>query len=91
MNQPEGGHTRCIEWPVPRRHISGSGSSRIHRNLGGRNVCETDTAPGSYGWWHFDAHPDNGSSPMIVFYTKSPLTPDYPLEPFVSVNLGRRH
>jgi hypothetical protein len=49
----------------------------------------TDTAPGSYEWWYFDAHLDDGSSFVIVFYTKNPLSPDRPLEPFVSVNLDR--
>jgi hypothetical protein len=49
----------------------------------------TDTAAGSYEWWYFDAHLDDGSSLVIVFYTKNPLTPDRPLEPFVAVHLDR--
>jgi hypothetical protein len=49
----------------------------------------TDTAPGSYEWWYFDAHLDDGSALVIIFYTKNPLTPDRPLEPFVTVNLDR--
>src|SRR6202161_4573420 len=49
----------------------------------------TDTGPGSYEWWYFDAHLDDGSSLVIVFYTKSPLSPDHPLEPYVTVHLDR--
>jgi hypothetical protein len=49
----------------------------------------TDTEPGSYEWWYFDAHLDDGSSLVIVFYTKNPLSPDHPLEPYVTVHLDR--
>lgn len=49
----------------------------------------TDTGPGSYEWWYLDAHLDDRSSLVIMFYTKNPLTPDRPLEPFVSVQLER--
>ena len=49
----------------------------------------TVTAAGSYEWWYFDAHLDDGSSLVIVFYTKNPLSPDRPLEPFVAVHLDR--
>jgi hypothetical protein len=31
----------------------------------------TDTGPGSYEWWYFDAHLDDGSSLVIMFYTKA--------------------
>jgi hypothetical protein len=47
----------------------------------------TDTKPGSYEWWYFDAHVDDGSTLVIIFYTKNPLTPDHPLEPYVTVHL----
>ena len=49
----------------------------------------TDGAPGSYEWWYFDAHLDDGSSLVIGFYTKNPITPDRPLEPLVGVQLNR--
>jgi hypothetical protein len=49
----------------------------------------TDAGPGSYEWWYFDAHLDDGSSLVIMFYTKSPLRPDRPLEPYVTVQLDR--
>jgi hypothetical protein len=37
----------------------------------------------------FDAHLDDGSSLVIVFHTDNPLTPDRPVEPFVTVHLDR--
>jgi hypothetical protein len=49
----------------------------------------TDGAPGSYEWWYFDAHLRDGSSLVIGFYTKNPITPDRPLEPLVGVQLNR--
>ncbi len=49
----------------------------------------TETGPGSYEWWYFDAHLCDGSSLVIVFYTKNPLSPDHRLEPFVTVHLDR--
>jgi hypothetical protein len=54
---------------------------------GWEDGLRTDTAPGSYEWWYFDAHLDDGSTLVIVFYTKNPLTPDHPLEPYVTVHL----
>ena len=53
------------------------------------DALRTDTAPGSYEWWYFDAHLDDGSALVIVFYTKNPLSPEQPLEPFVTVHLDR--
>jgi hypothetical protein len=49
----------------------------------------TNTGPGSYEWWYFDAHLKDGASLVIVFYTKNPITPHRPLEPFVAVHLDR--
>jgi len=49
----------------------------------------TDTGSGSYEWWYFDAHLDDGSSLVIMFYTKNPIRPDRPLEPYVTVQLER--
>jgi hypothetical protein len=49
----------------------------------------TDPGPGSYEWWYFDAHLDDGSSLVITFNTKNPMTPHRPLEPTVSVQLNR--
>lgn len=49
----------------------------------------TDGKPGSYEWWYFDAHLDDGSSLVVAFYTKNPLAPGDPLDPYVSIQLDR--
>ncbi len=48
-----------------------------------------ELGPGSFEWWYFDAHLADGSSLVVVFYTKNPMSPGHPTEPFVSVNLDR--
>jgi hypothetical protein len=88
MEQPQGGDT-------PLCHMART--PEAYRRLGLRpdliapweDGRRTDTAPGSYEWWYFDAHLDDGSALVIVFYTKNPLAPDRPLEPFVTVHLDR--
>jgi hypothetical protein len=49
----------------------------------------TSGGPGSYEWWYFDAHLDDGSSLVITFYTKWLLKPKGPEAPMVTVNLDR--
>jgi hypothetical protein len=49
----------------------------------------TEGGPGGYEWWYFDSHLDDGSSLVIVFYTKSVLNPGGKLAPFVTVELDR--
>ena len=49
----------------------------------------TRGGPGSYEWWYFDSHLSDGSSLVIVFYTKPQLNPDGDLAPFASVELDR--
>jgi hypothetical protein len=53
------------------------------------DAMRTDGGPGGYEWWYFDAHLDDGSSLVIVFYTKPQLDPDGELAPFASVELER--
>src|SRR5262245_50513899 len=47
----------------------------------------TDGARGSYEWWYFDAHLDDGAKLVVVFYTKGTGDPSDPLTPKVSINL----
>lgn len=88
MEQPEGGDTTLC-------HMARGPEAYQRLGLKPDSIAawedglRTDTAPGSYEWWYFDAHLDDGSSLVIVFYTKNPMSPDRPLEPFVSVNLDR--
>jgi hypothetical protein len=49
----------------------------------------TRGGPGGYEWWYFDSHLQDGSSLVIVFYTKPQLNPDGPLAPFASFELTR--
>jgi len=49
----------------------------------------TSGGPGSYEWWYFDAHLDDGSSLVITFYTKWLLKPKGPEAPMVTVDLDR--
>ena len=49
----------------------------------------TSGGPGSYEWWYFDSHLDDGSSLVITFYTKLMLEPKKPEAPMVTVDLDR--
>jgi len=49
----------------------------------------TSGGPGSYEWWYFDSHLEDGSSLVITFYTKWMLQPKGPEAPMVMVNLDR--
>jgi hypothetical protein len=46
-----------------------------------------DDRPGSYEWWYFDAHLDDGSKLVVVFLDKDLTTPQKPLEPTIRLNL----
>ena len=56
--------------------------------------ARTDDRPGSYEWWYFDAHLDDGAKLVVVFMDKDLATPQKPLEPMIRMNLdladGRR-
>jgi hypothetical protein len=47
----------------------------------------TRGGPGGYEWWYFDSHLQDGSSLVIVFYTKPHFNPNGPLAPFASFEL----
>jgi hypothetical protein len=47
----------------------------------------TDGRAGTYEWWYFDAHLDDGTKLVIVFYTKPMTAPDKPLTPLITVDL----
>jgi hypothetical protein len=48
----------------------------------------TDGRPGTYEWWYFDAHLDDGTQLVITFYTKPFTDVGKPLTPYITVNLG---
>jgi hypothetical protein len=49
--------------------------------------ARTDDRPGSYEWWYFDAHLDDGAKLVVVFMDKDLSTPKKPLEPTIRLNL----
>src|SRR5947208_498709 len=49
----------------------------------------TDGGKGTYEWWYFDAHLDDGAKVVIVFYTKPVVAVDGPLAPEVAFTLDR--
>ncbi len=49
----------------------------------------TSGGRGSYEWWYFDAHLEDGSALVVTFYTKWMLKPKGPEAPMIQVNLDR--
>jgi hypothetical protein len=49
----------------------------------------TEGGPGGYEWWYFDSHLSDGSSLVIVFYTKEMMNPGGPLAPLITLQLDR--
>jgi hypothetical protein len=54
-------------------------------------MCEdgarTDNRRGTYEWWYFDAHLNDGSSLVVVFMYKDLATPTDPLTPTIRIDL----
>ena len=49
----------------------------------------TEGGPGGYEWWYFDSHFSDGSSMVIVFFTKQMMDPGGQLAPIASFELNR--
>jgi predicted secreted hydrolase len=47
------------------------------------------TQRGTFEWWYFDAHFDDQSTAVIVFATKSIISPGDPLRPNLSITITR--
>ena len=54
---------------------------------GWEDGARTDDRPGSYEWWYFDAHLEDGAKLVVVFMDKDLATPQKPLEPTIRLNL----
>jgi hypothetical protein len=48
----------------------------------------TDGGPGSYEWWYFDSVLGDGSSLVIIFFTKAMLNPGGRLAPYATLELN---
>src|SRR6202049_3824921 len=49
--------------------------------------ARTDNRRGTYEWWYFDSHLDDGSSLVVVFQNKDFATPNDPLTPTIRIDL----
>ena len=49
--------------------------------------ARTDGRRGTYEWWYFDAHLDNGAKLVVIFMTKDLSAPKRPLSPMIRLNL----
>jgi hypothetical protein len=47
----------------------------------------TDGSPGTYEWWYFDAHLDDGTRLVVVFQTKQFTDLDKPISPVIRIDL----
>ena len=49
--------------------------------------ARTDGGRGTFEWWYFDAHLDDGTALVVVFMDKDLTDPDKPLSPMVRINV----
>jgi hypothetical protein len=49
--------------------------------------ARTDGRRGTYEWWYFDAHLNDGAKLVVIFMTKDLSTPGKPLAPMIRLNL----
>jgi hypothetical protein len=49
--------------------------------------ARTDGSAGTYEWWYFDAHLDDGAKLIVVFFTKHFTAIDRPLAPMIRIDL----
>jgi hypothetical protein len=47
----------------------------------------TGTESGHYEWWYFDAHLGDGTTVVVVFYTKPSVSPNGPLAPLITIDI----
>lgn len=49
--------------------------------------ARTDGSPGTFEWWYFDAHLDDGAKLVVIFFSKPMENPRSPVTPQVTANL----
>ncbi len=50
--------------------------------------ARTDNGSGTYEWWYFDAHLDDGATLVVAFMNKELSTPNKPLDPVIRMTLN---
>ena len=77
-------------------YVAGSPSDFEKLNLKPGNIPEvwedgtrTNGAKGTYEWWYFDAHLNDGTTVVIVFYTKPFSKIKKGLIPFITINIDK--
>ena len=48
----------------------------------------TDGSKGTYEWWYFDSHYPDGTTLVIFFYSKSPISVNGPIKPQTTLELN---
>ena len=80
---------------MTKRIVFGIGDEFLKREGLSREVevwedsLRTHPEKGEFEWWYFDAHFDDGSTAVIVFYTKSMLNPKSAFKPLVTITINR--
>jgi predicted secreted hydrolase len=77
--------------PLARRAASDADYKRLGLSRGSVAAWEdgarTDGGRGSFEWWYFDAHLDDGATLVVMFLDKDFTEPHKPLAPLVRINL----
>jgi hypothetical protein len=77
--------------PLAGRAASDAGYERLGLARGTvapwEDGARTDGGRGSFEWWYFDAHLDDGAALVVVFQDKELTGPQKPLAPLVRINL----
>jgi hypothetical protein len=60
---------------------------RPDRVLPWEDGARTDGSDGTYEWWYFDAHLDDGATLVVVFFTKNFTDIGRPLAPMIRIDL----
>jgi predicted secreted hydrolase len=86
-----GGRIVIITRPLAGRAVSDADYQRLGLSPGvvapWEDGARTDGGRGSFEWWYFDAHLDDGATLVVVFLSKDFTQPDKPLAPLVRINL----
>ena len=92
---------RSFERPIQRpvfvgdeeRHFAKDGLSNTMSSW--EDGARTDMSPGTFEWWYFEAHADDGTLIIIIFFSKPMIKVDGPPAPFVNVRIimpdGKTH